>query len=67
MAKEIWRIRYTGKDLNDIFGLPCVMGIVKANDQPHVVIRDEKDSLHPGDELVEYDDETWRIEHHAED
>lgn len=66
--KEKRRIKFTGKNLNDVFALPCVRKIIKIVNRPQLVI----DSFmlvgnplinvaFPGDELVEYENGKWEI------
>ena len=67
--KEVRRIKFTGKNLNDVFALPCVKKIIKMlNDKPHLVINPLlivgnplMDVARIGDELVEYDNGQWEI------
>ena len=52
------KIHFTGKNLNDVFFLPCVVGIMKMDsDEPFLVLRDGmSDGSHYagiGDWLVE--------------
>lgn len=73
--KELRRIKFTGKNLNDVFALPCVMKIVKLINTPQLVLDTRMmiedpllmngipyNTAQPGDELVEYDDGLWEIE-----
>lgn len=68
--KEVRRIKFTGKNLNDVFALPCVDKIVKIIDTPQLVLDTRvmafppliRTTARPGDELVEYDDGLWEIE-----
>ena len=69
MRKEIRRIKFTGKNLNDVFALPCVRKIIKLINQPQLVIYSDflsgnplMDVAKPGDELVEYSDGKWEIQ-----
>jgi hypothetical protein len=66
--KEVRRIKYTGKNLNDVFVLPCVRKIIKIVNQPQLIIdsfmllnSSMMDVARPGDELVEYDNGQWEI------
>jgi hypothetical protein len=66
--KEVRRIKFTGKNLNDVFALPCVTKIVKKKGQPRLVIDSDKIVNYPmlniasiGDDLVEYDNGEWDI------
>lgn len=65
--KELRRIKFTGKNLNDVFALPCVDEIVKIINRPQLVInpsvllKTSPNVANIGDELVEYEDEQWEI------
>lgn len=67
--KEVRRVKFTGKNLNDVFALPCVKKIIKMlDDKPHLAITPFllvgdpwRDVAHIGDELVEYDNGQWEI------
>jgi hypothetical protein len=65
--KELRRIKFTGKNLNDVFALPCVDKIVKIINRPQLVInpsillKTSSNVANIGDELVEYEDEQWEI------
>ena len=65
--KEVRRIKFTGKNLNDVFALPCVDKIVKIINRPQLVInpsvllKTSPNVANIGDELVEYEDEQWKI------
>lgn len=65
--KEVRRIKFTGKNLNDVFALPCVDKIVKIINRPQLVInpsvllKTSSNVANIGDELVEYEDEQWEI------
>jgi hypothetical protein len=67
--KEVRRIKFTGKNLNDVFALPCVDKIVKIINRPQLVInpsillKTSSNVANIGDELVEYEDEQWEIVH----
>lgn len=65
----IRQIEFTGKNLNDIFNLPCVQSIRKSTYdlepivklwESYMRIRDFSEAL-IGDTLVEYDDGKWGI------
>ena len=69
--KIIRQIEFTGKNLNDIFNLPCVQSIRKSvyDLEPIVIlwksymrICDYGDEVCIGDTLLEYDDGKWAIE-----
>ncbi|MCI7654408.1 MAG: hypothetical protein MSS51_09065 [Bacteroidales bacterium] len=59
------KIHFTGKNLNDVFFLPCVAGILKDGDGSFLVLRDGlSDGYHYagiGDWLVE-EDGKWHVE-----
>ena len=66
--KEVRRIKFTGKNLNDVFALPCVKKIIKVVNKPQLVIapfmiagNPLMDVTHIGDELVEYENGQWEI------
>jgi hypothetical protein len=66
--KEVRRIKFTGKNLNDVFSLPCVRKIIKIVNKPQLVIDPFVLVGNPlmavariGDELVEYDNGQWEI------
>ena len=61
--KEVRRIKFTGKNLNDVFALPCVSKIVKVKGQPRLEIDETTviDIASIGDDLVEYDNGEWDI------
>ena len=65
--KEVRRIKFTGKNLNDVFLLPCVKRINKIGTMPELVFNhkmmDGFSQLtgEPGDELVEYDNGLWKV------
>jgi len=66
--KEVRRIKFTGKNLNDVFALPCVMMIRKASLSPLLVCHQSKMVTDrymalPGDDIVEYSDGMWGIYH----
>lgn len=65
--KEIRRITFTGKNLNDVFNLPCVYSIVKIVKVPQLLLtkthvdRFSSLTVQPGDELVEYENKKWKV------
>ncbi len=66
--KEVRRVKFTGKNLNDVFALPCVRKIIKIVNKPQLVINPFlmvgnplMDVARIGDELVEYDNGKWEI------
>jgi hypothetical protein len=65
--KIIRQINYSGKNLNDVFALPCVKGIIKVNNAPYLVlwrdvVRGEKNIARDGDTLVQYTNGKWSVE-----
>ena len=61
------KIHFTGKNLNDVFFLPCVLAIMKLdNDEPFLVLRKglSYGSYYAviGDWLVEEDGGKWHVE-----
>lgn len=61
------KIHFTGKNLNDVFFIPCVLAIMKLdNDEPFIILRKgmSNGSLFAciGDWLVEEDDGKWHVE-----
>lgn len=61
------KISFTGKNLNDVFMLPCVKAIVKAGDEPVLVLWPDKTMggkrvCEKGDTLIQYDDGQWFVE-----
>lgn len=67
MIKEVRRIKFTGKNLNDVFALPCVRKIIKIVNQPQLIINSyillkiSSNVANIGDELVEYENGQWEI------
>lgn len=66
--KEVRRIKFTGKNLNDVFTLPCVLGINKVLSHPVLIINpimlvcpSSARLVRSGNELVEYEDGKWEI------
>ena len=66
--KEVRRVKFTGKNLNDVFALPCVRKIIKVVNKPQIVIDPfmmvesfRMPLVQIGDELVEYDNGQWEI------
>ena len=63
--KKVREIEFTGKNLNDVFALPCVVAIVKVEDQPMLILNQRKVIaeylVDPGDTLVEYENGKCRI------
>lgn len=64
--KIVRKIEFTGKNLNDVFKLPCVNCIIKIDAVPWLVLDNRKmattNMCQPGDTLVQYTDGTWDIE-----
>ena len=62
------KIHFTEKNLNDVFFLPCVLAIMKLdNDEPFLILCIERMSDGSyyaviGDWLVEEDDGKWHVE-----
>ena len=62
------KIHFTGKNLNDIFHLPCVGGVLKKDfNKPFLFLKMEQmvdfsRFADVGDWLVEEDDGMWRVE-----
>lgn len=67
------KIHFTGKNLNDVFFLPCVGGMPKTEGgKPFLILRAEYMSDRScfadiGDWLVERDDGMWHIEEGGEE
>lgn len=66
--KEVRRIKFTGKNLNDVFILPCVCKIIKVIDKPQLILESHMlvcptfcRPVRAGDEIVEYEDGLWEI------
>lgn len=63
--KKVREIEFTGKNLNDVFALPCVMAIIKVEGQPMLSLDHRRTVgeylVDPGDTLVEYENGKWRI------
>ena len=64
--KEVRRIKYTGKNLNDVFPLPCVISIKKYEDEPYLILDRHMmvgivNVAMPGQELIEYSNGEWEI------
>ena len=67
MEKRIVRrIQFTGKNLNDIFELPCTSNIIKLDNKPYLILHVQMARANHvakvGNTLVEYDDGMWDIE-----
>jgi hypothetical protein len=66
--KIIRQIKFTGKNLNDVFNLPCVKSVLKIDKQPvfelwrfYLVSQGLSRICKIGDTLVEYDNHRWEI------
>jgi hypothetical protein len=60
-------IKFTGKNLNDVFGLPCVKAIIKSGDEPILVLRPDKTMgmeriVIKGDSLIQYENGKWFVD-----
>lgn len=61
------KIQFTGKNLNDVFGLPCVKAILKVDGKPVLVLMitamvpRSRNVAEIGDTLVQYEDGTWEV------
>ncbi len=66
MNKIVRKIEFTGKNLNDVFKLPCVKSILKVEGEPMLALYTRMCETtylaSPGDTLVEYDDGKWCVE-----
>jgi hypothetical protein len=64
------KIKFTGKNLNDVFSLPCVRIILKYDDGvPSLILykritKGPDYDADPGDELIEHDDGMWEVIKH---
>lgn len=60
-------IKFTGKNLNDVFGLPCVKAIIKSGDEPILVLWSDKTmgmerTVTKGDSLIQYENGKWFVD-----
>ena len=61
------KIKFEGKNLNDMFGLPCVKAIFKVEAKPVLVLLTtsvvgrSRTVVEIGDTLVQYEDGTWEV------
>ena len=61
------KIKFEGKNLNDVFGLPCVKAIFKVEAKPVLVLMitamvpRSRNVAEIGDTLVQYEDGTWEV------
>ena len=65
--KILKQITYTGKNLNDMFVLPCVKAVMKIDDKPVLVlwrdmVRSDINIAYAGDNLVQYTNGKWSVE-----
>lgn len=64
--KIVRKIEFTGKNLNDVFRLPCVKTIMKIGAEPVIILSAvktrESTVCNVGDTLVQYTDGKWDIE-----
>lgn len=63
---EVRKIKYTGKNLDDVFHLPCVISIRKYNGQPYLILDRHMiwgfdNIVPPGSELIELTNGEWEI------
>lgn len=64
--KVILDIHFNGKNINDIFKLPCVQSVSKdKNDKPEVVLKREftngRLTAHIGDHICQYESGLWQV------
>lgn len=64
--KVILDIHFNGKNINDIFKLPCVKSVTKdKNDKPEVLLKREFTNgrliAHIGDHFVKYESGLWQV------
>jgi hypothetical protein len=66
--KIIRQIKFTGKNLNDVFNLPCVKSVLKIDKQPVLELwgiylnsRESGKFCEIGKTLVEYENHLWEI------
>ena len=67
MTRILRTIKFTGKNLNDVFGLPCVKCILKVDGEPFLVLWPDmvigmERSCAIGGILVEFDNHHWMVE-----
>lgn len=60
-------IKFTGKNLNDVFDLPCVKAIIKSGDDPILVLWSDKTigvehTVIKGDLLIQYENGKWFVD-----
>lgn len=62
------KIQFTGKNLNDVFGLPCVKAILKVDGKPvlvlwnYMMISSLRCIAEIGDTLIQYDNGKWEVQ-----
>lgn len=66
--KIIRQIKFTGKNLNDVFNLPCVKSVLKIDKQPvlelwriYLYSHESSKYCEIGKTLVEYENHRWEI------
>lgn len=64
--KVILDIHFNGKNINDIFKLPCVKSVTKdKNDKPEVLLKRESTNgrliAHIGDHICQYESGLWQV------
>lgn len=63
----IKRIEFTGKNLNDMFSLPCVKAIMKVNNKPVLILYNTAvafrayNTVEIGNILIQYDNGIWEV------
>ena len=61
------KIKFEGKNLNDVFSLPCVKAIFKIDAKPVLVllttsvVDHSRTVVEIGDTLVQYEDGKWEV------
>ncbi len=64
---EVRKIKFTGKNLNDMFKLPCVKNIMKIRNCPYLILHNRMTNgcniVEPSDWLVEHSDGKWEVKH----
>ena len=65
--KVLQQRTYTGKNLSEVFELPCVKAVIKFDGKPVLVlwrdvVRGDKCIVFSGNTLVQYTNGTWSIE-----
>jgi hypothetical protein len=63
----IKRIEFTGKNLNDMFSLPCVKAILKVKENPVLILYNTSvtfrshTTVEIGDTMLQYDNGDWEV------